>query len=121
MTFLCPRRAEVGDTSMFKFIPKNDTWYERDGARACSYCGSMHPDDLFLAIETGRKVTPTDKSYKLYVDGAGFHKFYFQHMSGDQARLFTDIWNYHIGYARVLNMGYPGYFYQPPYFWRREP
>lgn len=36
--------------------------------RTCSYCGSMHPDDLFAAIEAGSVITPTDKSYKIYVD-----------------------------------------------------
>ncbi|MES2671608.1 MAG: hypothetical protein V4673_14490 [Pseudomonadota bacterium] len=38
--------------------------------RTCSYCGSMHPDDVFAAIEAGSQLTPTDKSYKVYVDHA---------------------------------------------------
>ena len=45
-----------------------DHWNMRDGYRACSYCGSMHPDDLFAAIEAGTcQITGTDKNYKIYV------------------------------------------------------
>jgi hypothetical protein len=43
-------------------------WRTRDGFRACRYCGSMHPDDLFTAIEAGGMITGTDKNYKIYVD-----------------------------------------------------
>lgn len=43
-------------------------WRTRDGYRACNYCGSMHPDDLFVAIEAGAMITGTDKNYKIYVD-----------------------------------------------------
>lgn len=45
-----------------------DTWIDRDSVRACSFCGSMHPEDFLLAVESSCKVTPTDKSYKVYVD-----------------------------------------------------
>lgn len=43
------------------------TWENRDKGRACSYCGSMHPDDFFAAIAAGHEIVPTDKSYKVYV------------------------------------------------------
>jgi len=33
----------------------------------CSYCGSLHPDKLFEAIANGKKLIPTDKTYKIYV------------------------------------------------------
>jgi hypothetical protein len=46
-----------------------DWWGKRDDYRACSYCGSMHPEDLFAAIEAGNcQITGTDKNYKIYVD-----------------------------------------------------
>lgn len=48
--------------------PGEDSWRERDGHKSCSYCGSITPDEVFAAIETGNQVTPTDKSYKIYVD-----------------------------------------------------
>lgn len=44
------------------------SWRMRDGYRACGYCGSMHPDDLFTAIDAGAMITGTDKNYKIYVD-----------------------------------------------------
>jgi len=62
----CPRREEAPHIA--KAFPEGDVWDDRDGYRACTYCGSMHPDDLFEAIERGDKLGPTDKSYKIYVD-----------------------------------------------------
>lgn len=146
MSFLCPRRRELGDASVFK-LPQTDEWQDYNGARTCSRCGSIHPEDLFLAIETGCKLGPTDKSYKLYVDiphplrgqeieigsftqngsrtpimgvaNYAHHKFYFMHLSHEEKQRFTDIYNYHLKH-RVLNFGYPGYFYSPPYFWVRQ-
>lgn len=56
----CGRRGNDGT--------KEDHWRTRDHHRACSYCGSMHPDELFAAIEAGCELGPTDKSYKVYVD-----------------------------------------------------
>lgn len=62
----CPRREE----SVHGLRPGLDTWFERrpGAGRQCSYCGSLHPDDLFTAIEAGCQLGPTDKSYKVYVD-----------------------------------------------------
>ncbi|GGH14647.1 hypothetical protein GCM10007036_14120 [Alsobacter metallidurans] len=34
----------------------------------CSYCGSITEQAFFAAVEAGLEVTPTDKSYKVYVD-----------------------------------------------------
>lgn len=48
------------------------TWRvdDRDGhgKETCSYCGSLHPDAFMAAAEAGLQLTPTDKSYKVYVD-----------------------------------------------------
>lgn len=87
MSFECPRRMEmsisyggatpeaIGDyvdaalAGIGDPEPK-DTWrVGRDGVRGCSHCGSMHPEDFFDAIAKGLKVGPTDKNYKVYIDG----------------------------------------------------
>lgn len=62
---LCPRRAENGLAA--QTFPGPDTWTSRDGYRCCSYCGSMHPEDLIMAIAEKVELGPTDKSYKVYV------------------------------------------------------
>jgi hypothetical protein len=64
---ICPRAAENGigrPGSPFK-ITGECNWRED---RTCSYCGSFHPDDFMACLEAGTVVlTPTDKSYKVYV------------------------------------------------------
>ena len=63
-----------------------DTHWREDGT--CSYCGSINTDQLFKAIEDGVEIGPTDKSYKIYLNGkdapivSGACKFYFQHLLG---------------------------------------
>lgn len=62
----CPRRNES-----VRGMDEGVDWWEKrtpGAGRQCSYCGSLHPDDLFAAIESGCKLGPTDKNYKLYVD-----------------------------------------------------
>jgi hypothetical protein len=72
VTHTCPRRGETGmdrDDTPFRGAGSNlDDWYDREGYRVCSYCGSMHPDDLMEAVRNGSEIGPTDKSYKFYVD-----------------------------------------------------
>lgn len=63
--FLCGRR---GESAASIHMQGRDFWNSRDGHKACSYCGSLSPDELFAAIEAGHKIGPTDKSYKIYVD-----------------------------------------------------
>lgn len=60
----CPRRIE----GPFAYHDGDDDWHARDGYLACSYCGSMHPDDFFQAIEDGHMIIGTDKNYKVYVE-----------------------------------------------------
>lgn len=80
--------------------PKTDEWRDNGtehpgslgaGHRACSYCGSMNPEDLIDALANGiAELQGTDKGYKAYVeftDGRQIgkhHKFYFQHFSLEQ-------------------------------------
>lgn len=64
----CGRRDDLFSPD----FPGEDTWREEGNpyhvSPSCSYCGSMTPEALFAAIEAGHKITPTDKSYKLYVE-----------------------------------------------------
>lgn len=75
----------------------------------------MHPDDFMAHCENGTaEIGPTDKSYKAYVRVPGNQsqgKFYFQHLSDEQKRHFVDLYNDH-----VFTVGYPGHFYQMPFF-----
>ena len=84
---LCPRREES------LFTPSNmDSWDKIGEDRVCSYCGSLHPEDLNkLVKEQGIKVLETSsKLYKLYIKrpnihnaGQGAIKFYKQHWNNE--------------------------------------
>lgn len=37
------------------------------GPRACTFCGSMSPEDFLERVKAGAEVGPTDKNYKLYL------------------------------------------------------
>ncbi|RTL05714.1 hypothetical protein EKK58_07425 [Candidatus Dependentiae bacterium] len=103
----CPRRIE----SISPHLKDNaDEWIEREGVLRCSYCGSVHPDYVFQAIKEGKHITPTDKTYKIYVDDSA--KFYFQHFSEADKKQFTKLYN-----SGKIKVHYPGYFYTKPFFW----
>lgn len=73
------------------------TWdWGADGARTCSHCGSLHPDDFidimfrYTQKEEGYKFSTTTKGYKLYGNrpgvqnsGQGGIKFYTNHLPKD--------------------------------------
>jgi len=72
--------------------PMPDTWdLGPDGMRTCSYCGSIHPDDLMTICRRSLTderygVEGTTKGYKVYVRQPGVRnasegaiKFYMQH------------------------------------------
>lgn len=138
----CPRRDPH-----FPYAPGLaglDTWEADD---TCSYCGSLNPEVLMARLEAGDvELGPTDKNYKVYVhnkSGAQFKqtyrncpsdssctgprdcthwvtreveqtKFYFQHFSVEQQLRFIEMLN-----AGRIALGYPGYFYNLPFFCRR--
>lgn len=97
--FVCGRRGDhfFGEIDKTGITP-TDTWRPPrnrgaglgDDLRSCSYCGSMHPDDVFVVIEAGGKFDGTDKNYKAYV-GSG--KFYFQHFSVPEQLRFIELVN----------------------------
>lgn len=82
-THLCPRRSES------PFSPSDmDSWDKIGEDRVCSYCGSLHPEDLNKLIkEQGIKILErSSKGYKFYIHrsniknaGQGAIKFYAQH------------------------------------------
>jgi hypothetical protein len=105
----CGRRAESGmdvDGGPFKRSGKNlDHWRKfkaPHGNRVCSYCGSLHPDDMFALVKQAAEapedaehnsvveIEPSDKGYKIYVHQPGVRnaheggiKFYTQHLPRD--------------------------------------
>ena len=103
----CPRRVEGPLTAQ---QTDADTWAKRpgDAFRSCSYCGSMHPDDLLDAVTKGFKVGPTDKVYKIYVGMPTFAKFYTQHFMEheDTSQQFANLYS-----AQGINWDFPGYPY----------
>jgi len=101
----CPRRKEQHDRGGY------DAWVND----RCTWCGSLHPDRFMEAIHAGAEIGPTDKSYKAYVDGPMQGKFYFQHLSAEQRDAFVAAYNSH-----VMRIGYPGFFYVPPFFTSRS-
>lgn len=87
--------------------PAPDTWdWGPDGNRTCSYCGSIHPEDLLkicrLVLTDERyEIEGTTKSYKLYIKQPGVRnasegaiKFYMQHAPKDptpeEQRIFAE-------------------------------
>ncbi len=108
----CSRRIE----GPFRYSEEEDRWGED---HTCSYCGSFDPGLLMSRLEAGDvELGPTDKSYKVYLKNAGgeefrsgMAKFYFQHLSEEQARRFVELMN-----EKKLKVGEPGHFYVLPYF-----
>lgn len=95
----CGRRAS--------YEPKGqDRWHKFKAIdnRVCSYCGSLHPDDMFrltkeaattaddVSYHDAVRIEPSDKGYKIYVHQPkvvnahdGGIKFYTQHLPRNEA------------------------------------
>jgi hypothetical protein len=89
-------------------VPDSD--FFRSDDNTCSYCGSISAEEFFKRVDAGEEITPTDKSYKAYI-GNDNTKFYFQHLSDGDKRLFIEYLNNH-----RFDIAVPGYFYTRPYF-----
>lgn len=64
----CPRRNEGGPGP--GIAKDGDTWEQfPNGQRVCSYCGSLHPDDMLALLnEHGLScIDPSTKGYKWYL------------------------------------------------------
>lgn len=97
-----------------QLIAPQDHW-RADGT--CSYCGGMSPEGLFEAIACGAELGPTDKNYKVYVEGGRRialggaaqpwrGKFYTVHLNRENAARLRSL--IEEGQVRI---GYPGHFY----------
>jgi len=78
----CPARIQQGRKPEGIDLP--DRWdKDQFGTRTCSYCGSVHPDDVLELIkEKGLGIQEkTTKNYKVYINaGTGrYYKFYSYH------------------------------------------
>jgi hypothetical protein len=84
--------------------PGLDRWqrFKSNGNRVCSFCGSLHPEDMFALVKACAEapedapynsvpeIEPSDKGYKVYVHQPGVRnameggiKFYMQHLPRD--------------------------------------
>ena len=83
----CPGHYVVPEVFKFsvdkKTNPNPDRWDIRDGIRTCSYCGSIHPDDLIKLLEEHGLgiIEESTKSYKWYINipNGKYCKFYLVH------------------------------------------
>jgi len=96
--FYCRRRDESFVGASF---PGPDHWnkFKSNGDRVCSYCGSLHWEDMLRLVHESAEapedadysstveIEPSDKSYKVYVHQPGVRnaheggtKFYMQHV-----------------------------------------
>lgn len=81
-----------------------DGWHVLpNGDRTCTFCGSLHPDDVLRLLDVPEvQFTTTDKSYKFYVRQPGVAnareggiKFYVHHV-GDKGD---------VGYRFLVRIG----------------
>lgn len=71
-------------------------WKEREDKSHCSYCGSLHPEEVRKIIEEGGKLGGSDWKYgyphKFYVypKNGGMLKYYTQHLMDMEEPAFTE-------------------------------
>lgn len=110
----CPRR--VGELGPWEYKDNLDRWKRSkwhsyyksnrwpddfEKPRTCSFCGSVHPDDLVDLLKKGWRVGNTDKSYKKYIEAPiGYKspipplKLYVMHCSQEQINKLNKAVNY---------------------------
>ena len=109
LSFNCPQRSRAVQS-----VGYVDGWRRADpnAPGTCSFCGSLDPDEFMAAARAGNSITPTDRSYKAYVDiKATSAKFYFQHLSIAHQDELCALVN-----AKKIKLEHPGYFYVLPFF-----
>ena len=80
--------------------------------KTCSYCGSLHPEEVLLRIQEGNELIPTDKNYKAYIYlPSGQKKAYFQHFEERHKNQFIKLLN-----AGIVKIAFPDHFYVLPFF-----
>lgn len=81
-------------------------WREND---TCSHCGGLRPSLALEAIRAGARVVPTDKNYKIYLEGVpgrDWAKCYLNHFSESQAVEFVLLEK-----EGKMKLATPGHFY----------
>ena len=76
----CSPKTEA-EKAVFKPPFNEDPHWREDNT--CSHCGGLRPSLALEKIRAGAEVIPTDKNYKIYVDG--HTKCYLNHFSESQA------------------------------------
>lgn len=104
----CAPRTEAEKQAFQPPFNEDPRWCE-DGT--CSFCGGMRPSIALKAIREGAEVTPTDKNYKIYVEGLHLpgcpaNKCYLNHFSESQAVEFVLLQK-----SGKMKLKYPGHFY----------
>jgi len=102
----CGRRGDIYPGGIFVHGQEEgkDRWqkFKTNGNRVCSFCGSLHPEDLFALVKqcaeapldaeynSVPEIDRSDKGYKIYVHQPGVRnaheggiKFYTQHLPRD--------------------------------------
>ncbi len=82
---LWPARPTCHDPSWQAQRFGETTWQVRGATRHCSYCGSIHPEDLVdYLTEPGHTLGGADHKYgwphKFYLQGGPYGKWYNEHL-----------------------------------------
>lgn len=100
-----------------------DRWlrFKSNGNRVCSYCGSLHPEDMFALVRESAnapsdarfgsvvEIEPSTKAYKIYVQQPGVRnameggiKFYTHHLPRDENGTLAVTEEQQVEYSRAI-------------------
>lgn len=105
---MCPRRGELPPSAQ---LPTQDVWRLVGLDRVCSFCGSIHPEDLraLLPNVDGMQthLDVSDRRHKVYIRrpgirnaGDGAIKFYLVHGPPSSDTIFWMLLNARVGLSR---------------------
>jgi hypothetical protein len=121
--FYCPRREE--NPLGARTFPGPDRWnkFKSNGDRVCSYCGSLHWEDMLRLVSEAANapedadyhsvpsIEPSDKGYKVYVHQPGIRnamegaiKFYMQHVPRGEDGKITATEEQQAEYAKAVKL-----------------
>ena len=120
-SFYCPRREESPLGA--RLSPGPDHWqkFKSNGNRVCSFCGSLHWDDMLALVHEAATaapdasyrsvvcIEPSDKKYKVYVHQPGVRnaheggiKFYMQHVPRGEDGKIAVTEEQHVEYSKAV-------------------
>ncbi len=97
---MCGRRMGYGIELGIPF----DVWDKVGADRVCSFCGSMHPEDLIALIRKDglSVIEPSTKDYKWYIKQSDIHnagqgaiKYYKQHNTEEFVKQYNELIKLH--------------------------